>query len=82
MMLGKVCVISFHHVPVIVMDFISIEQNPIVNRIFNVKIIVLPIKVVVHMDNVLIEILADVHQLIKYLVVVNIKKNLIKILID
>jgi hypothetical protein len=74
MMLEKVCVILFHHVRVIAMDFISIERNRIVNRIFNVWIIVLPIKVVVHMDNDSIEISVDVHQLIKYHVVVSNEK--------
>ena len=72
MMLVKVFVISFHLVLAIAMGFISIEQRPIVNLIFSAWIIVLPIRVVVQMDNVSIEIQVAVRPLIKFIVTVSI----------
>jgi hypothetical protein len=71
MMSGKACAISYHHVLVIAMDFILTERKRTVNRIYNVWITVLPIKVDVLMDNGSIEIWDDVHQLIKYRVKVS-----------
>lgn len=68
----RIHVIIVYHVQDTVMDFIWIERKAIVNRIFNVSIIVLSIIIVVHLINDSIEISVDVHQLIKFLVSVSV----------